>query len=182
VDVLPTLLDAAGVDVPANVQGRSFWPLLTGGAYRPRQEVFVELTWHGGQYDPMRGIRTERWKYIRNFIPGRPILIGGPPAQRYGIDFIEKHYSAWRPEDELYDLGRDPDEKNDLARSPEASKTLADLRARLMQFLDDTADPLLGGDVPQPVYSDYECYWTMRQGAKYRLVIGQDFREYPFPA
>lgn len=32
VDIAPTLLDAAGIDVPANMQGKSLWPMLTGKA------------------------------------------------------------------------------------------------------------------------------------------------------
>src|SRR5581483_3298113 len=36
IDILPTILEAAAVPVPAHVQGRSFLPLLAGGAYEPR--------------------------------------------------------------------------------------------------------------------------------------------------
>ncbi|HUU43052.1 MAG TPA: sulfatase, partial [Planctomycetota bacterium] len=166
VDVLPTVLDAVKVAVPENVQGRSFWPLLTGGAYVPREEVIADVTWHGGQYDPTRCIRTGRWKYIRNFIPGRPVLIQGPAGQRYGADVIDRYFSAWRPEQELYDLKSDPDERTNLAKVPEYGPILADLGRRLERILRETSDPLLEGDIPAPPEEgDYDSYWHTRRGA-----------------
>ena len=32
----------------------------------------AQMTWHGGEYDPMRCVRTWRYKYIRNYQPGWP--------------------------------------------------------------------------------------------------------------
>src|SRR5258707_6931669 len=57
VDVTPSLLDALGLPVPAAVQGRSFWPLLTGDDYVARDQIFAEKTFHT-YYEPMRAIRT----------------------------------------------------------------------------------------------------------------------------
>ncbi len=57
VDVAPALLEGLGLPVPANVQGVSFWPLLQGSGYMPREHVFAEKTFHT-YYEPMRAIRT----------------------------------------------------------------------------------------------------------------------------
>ena len=65
VDVTPTLLAGLGLPVPANVQGVSFWPLLQGSAYTPREEVFAEKTFHT-YYEPMRAVRTADKKLIVN--------------------------------------------------------------------------------------------------------------------
>src|SRR5215467_1196632 len=54
IDILPTLLHSAGLEVPARVQGRS---LLDRGA--PREAIFAEKTFHS-YYDPMRCVRTSR--------------------------------------------------------------------------------------------------------------------------
>lgn len=44
VDVLPTLLAAAGIQIPPHLAGRSFWGLLNGTDYRPRQSAVTEFT------------------------------------------------------------------------------------------------------------------------------------------
>jgi len=177
VDIFPTILEAIGIPIPENVQGRSFWPLLVGGEYEPREEVYAELTWHT-LYDPMRAVRTRRYKYIKNFRPGWPILMGGPPAQRYGAEMIEKYYGQPRPEEELYDLEKDPWERENLVERPEYEKIRDELRARLMRFLEETKDPLLQGPVPHPGRKGYECFWV-KEGEKFRLKITWDFKEYP---
>jgi len=178
VDLLPTLLDACGVTIPDNVQGSSFWPLLTEGEYSAREEVFAELTWHT-LYDPMRCVRTDRYKYIWNLEPGRPILMGGPPAQRYGAEFIEAYFADPRPEQELYDLDEDPWERHNLGREGgDYNSTRAELKGRLMGFLEDTRDPILEGPVAHPGTSGYECYWVEEAG-RFRLRIDTDFHERP---
>jgi len=177
VDMFPTILEAIGVQIPQNVQGRSFWPLLVEKEYIVRQEIYAELTWHT-LYDPMRAIRTRRYKYIRNFQPGQPILMGGPPAQRYGVEMIEKHYGRPRPQEELYDLKTDPWEMDNLAGKKKCRKTQAELRHRLMSFLEETKDPLLKGPVPHPGKKGCQCFWV-KEGKQFRLKITRDFKEYP---
>lgn len=177
VDVFSTILEAIGVEIPENVQGKSFWPLLLGKEYAPREEIYTELTWHT-LYDPMRSIRTKRYKYIRNFQSGWPILMGGPPAQRYGAEIIEKFYGQPRPEEELYDLENDPWEMNNLAGESQCQDILKNLRERLMIFLEKTNDPLLMGPVPHPGKKGYECFWV-KEGERFRIRITKDFKEYP---
>ncbi|MCL5270184.1 MAG: sulfatase, partial [bacterium] len=69
VDWLPSVLDLAGAKAEAQaappIQGRSFAPFLRGGQYEPRKEIFAEFNFHE-IYDPVRTVRTDRWKYIRN--------------------------------------------------------------------------------------------------------------------
>ena len=53
VDVMPTLCEAVGIELPAGVQGRSLWPMLTGGAY-PEAEfesVYAEQGFGGLHYE-----------------------------------------------------------------------------------------------------------------------------------
>ena len=104
--------------------------------------------------------------------------MGGPPAQRYGAEMIEKYYGQPRPEEELYDLEKDPWEKENLVERPEYEKIRDELRARLTRFLEETSDPLLQGPVRHPGRKGYECFWV-KEGEKFRLKVTTDFREYP---
>ena len=80
-DVGPTLLDLAGIDVPRSMDGQSFKKQLTdhrsGWIDQHRDEVIVgrELHFHtardGNLPYPMRAIRTPDFLYIRNFKPER---------------------------------------------------------------------------------------------------------------
>ncbi len=67
VDILPTLLDIAGVSHPDGLQGRSFEPLLHGETQSGRDMVFKEHTENAGRSrDPMRAIQTREYLYIFN--------------------------------------------------------------------------------------------------------------------
>ncbi|MGH9325601.1 MAG: sulfatase-like hydrolase/transferase [Terriglobia bacterium] len=61
VDIAPTLLDAVGIEPPASMQGRSFFPLLSSSeAQRTwRQEAFIQFS--GSAIG--RALRTPEWTY-----------------------------------------------------------------------------------------------------------------------
>ena len=67
VDVLPTLLKAAGEPLPQGLQGRSFLPLLKGGSQTGRDQVFKEYNENSrGDRAPMRAVQDSRFLYIFN--------------------------------------------------------------------------------------------------------------------
>lgn len=150
VDLLPTLLELTGLPAPANLDGRSFLPLLEGRPYHPHERIFVEMTWHD-KYNPMRGLRTTRHKYVRNF-GDRPLVF--LPLDIYqgkaGEEVRDVFHGSSRPAEELYDLAADPLEQRNLAADPAQAGRLADYRRQVEQWMVDTADPLLEGDVPPP--------------------------------
>jgi N-sulfoglucosamine sulfohydrolase len=149
VDLLPTLLEAAGLPPPQDVAGRSFWSLLRGAAGAGREEVFAEKTWHDA-YDPMRAVRTERWKYIRNFAPGPELLLPADiaAAPSATVPEVVAALGRARAEEELYDLAADPCERVNLAADPEHAAVLRGLAARLQAWMEETGDPLLRGPIP----------------------------------
>ena len=112
VDLVPTLLDAAELPIPSELQGRSILPLTHGHASDWPEEVFVQISEsHVG-----RAIRTRSWKYAI----AAPEHDGGQvaAADRY----IETH---------LYDLTSDPYELTNLVGMESHQELAAVLRERL---------------------------------------------------
>jgi arylsulfatase A-like enzyme len=120
-DVAPTLLDAAGVDVPDRIQTESLWPILSGESDPDthREDVYCE------HYDSMTAedhsiphgtsVRTDRYRLVR-----------------------------WHVLDdgELYDLREDPDERRDRWNDPEYAGVKTRLLERLSDRMFETVDPL----------------------------------------
>ncbi|WP_020617875.1 sulfatase family protein [Paenibacillus daejeonensis] len=148
VDLMPTLLEAAGAQGPEELDGVSFLPLLKAPqAAPPRDHFFAELSWHD-QYHPMRAIRTNEFKYIRNFENGPavylPLDIHRSPS---GIEVRDQYYEPNVPE-ELYDLQKDPLEQHNLAGNPQYQKMLETLREQVERWMERTDDRLLQGKIP----------------------------------
>jgi len=150
-DVLPTLIDLTGAPPPANLHGTSLLP-LAATATPGHAEIFVEKTYHS-YYDPMRGLRTNRWKLIRNFETGVgveiPSDIAGSGAYR---DLADRLQPSHHVDVELYDLENDPNEQTNLAGKPAVTETQTRLTEHLSTWMTTTNDPLLEGPVPSPFY------------------------------
>jgi N-sulfoglucosamine sulfohydrolase len=152
-DVMPTVLEAAGVGAPDSVQGTSFLGALTGDVDGgvSREFVFAEKTYHE-HYDPIRSVRTQQFKYIRNFAD-RPKLV--LPSDIYNSPTrasMDDDENIWghRPEEELYDLKKDPLEHNNLAGVPLFGNERSRLSTVLREWMLETEDPLLDGPILRP--------------------------------
>jgi len=144
IDVLPTLLEASGVPLPAGIQGQSL--------FEGRQAVFAEKTFHS-YYDPMRCIRTAAHKYIRNFETAFAVEVPGDVQLGPIFRSNPSRYSRDRPSVvELYDLNEDPLEQRNLAGQPDVAQVEQRLNDELWTWMRDTDDPLLNGPVPSPRY------------------------------
>ena len=107
-DVYPTICDLARIEHPPWLQGVSLLPLVRGETDRLHDEIFAEMTFHAA-YEPVRAVRTERWKYIRRFDDyGHPVLPNCDDSA--SKDLLVEH--GWGeqlvPEEQLYDLVFDP--------------------------------------------------------------------------
>ncbi|MFC1453189.1 sulfatase, partial [Verrucomicrobiota bacterium] len=110
----------------------------------------AEVSYHAA-YEPMRAVRTARWKYIRRYLEREvPVLadIDDSPSK----SLLMNHGLAERRLDreELYDLVYDPVERCNRANDPAYADTLGDMRRRLDKWMRDTDDPLLCGPIPMP--------------------------------
>jgi arylsulfatase A-like enzyme len=123
VDIAPTLLDAAGLEPYAGMQGRSLWPILSGQAdpSHHRDDVYAEY-------------------YCA--IPGGHKNAGG--AFITGVRNREYALSCVHGEDagELYDLKNDPTETRNLWFEPSASAAKIRMLKRLCDRMAQTIDPL----------------------------------------
>lgn len=157
VDLLPTLVELAGGQPPRDLDGFSFADVLYGTAKTHRAEIFATHTGDGDKnIYPSRGVRTGRWKYIRNLHPGyaftthidfliRPdagiywtswVELGGTDPNAKAI--VDRYHR--RPAEELYYLPSDPNELNNVADDPANAPVLADLRLRLDAWMKRQGD------------------------------------------
>ena len=117
IDLSATMLDAMGANPLPDADGRSFWPLLNGGAQDWQNITFSEYctdavpAWTGGRAVQQRMLREGDWKL---------------------------HYYHGEPA-RLYDLSSDPQERVDLAEVPEHAARYASMLARVLEDWDPDA-------------------------------------------
>lgn len=151
-DLMPTICEAVGIEPPKGLDGKSLMPLIRGKTDKIHEHLFVELTYHAA-YDPMRGVRTEEFKYIRSF-SARPFWL--PPNVDNGLtkDWYRKNrgevFQMLRPREMLFDLRNDPLERKNVASDEAYADVLRKLRALVEQKMRDDDDPLLYGHVMPP--------------------------------
>ncbi|MDR6552911.1 sulfatase-like hydrolase/transferase [Paenibacillus qinlingensis] len=121
VDLPPTLLDAAGIPVPASMQGRSILPLLRGEREDWPEEILVQIS----ESQVGRAIRTHRWKYSISALNLNPYHDAG--ADTYVEEF-------------LYDLQSDPHELNNLIGVVSFDNVASDLRTRLIRRMQEAGE------------------------------------------
>ncbi len=115
VDFAPTLLAAAGVTTPADMQGRSFLPVLEGRTPKDWRTSMYYRYYHPGHHNVAAhyGIRTDRYKLI----------------------YFNK-LNQW----ELYDLKTDPREMRNLYADPAHAATVKRLEAELQRLKKELKD------------------------------------------
>jgi uncharacterized sulfatase len=146
-DLTVTMLEAAGVAVPAEMTGGSILDILmsekSGQVDPSRDWVVTGLEWHG-EFDPVsrstRAIRDRRYAYIVNY--GNDPSAEPHPSQRLG-DAPPLH----RPDEELYDFEKDPWQTKNLIDDPEYAKVKQRLKAKLEAYQRETNDPRVTGDM-----------------------------------
>ena len=152
VDLLPTLVDLAGGPAPANLDGRSFVPVLRGQGTDHRDRIFTTHSADGKMnHYPMRSLRTRDWKLILNLTPDAKYTthIDLAPRENKPGNW-GTYWESWvraaasdpaaaakvnryhhRPAVELYDLTQDPHELQNLAEDPAQADRVRALRAEL---------------------------------------------------
>jgi arylsulfatase A-like enzyme len=148
--------------------------------YQPREVIFAARDRCDETVEHLRCVRTQRFKYIRNFLPNRPhlqpnaykdkksILISLREAHAAGTlnEIQEQIFAPMRPEEELYDLEADPHEIHNLADNPDHQQTLLKLRNQLEQWMIDTDDQGRRPESAAMYDSDMDVYRAGRGNGK----------------
>lgn len=199
VDFAPSFLEAAGLEIPEAISGKSLWPLLSDQADRSgREQVFLERERHanvrkGDLSYPMRAVRNHRFLYIQNLIPDR--WPAGDPTvhqsvgqwgdvdnsiSKFLIMGMEDQHSntepdyfqltfGKRPAEELYAVMEDPYQLHNLADDPAYTDTLAQLRSTLQEWMVATND--IRATEPQTIYWDTVLYTPNYQFKNFDLAV-----------
>jgi uncharacterized sulfatase len=157
-DVTPTFIEAAGGTPPAGLDGRSFMAVLTGASATHREFVHGIHTNFGiiaGDPYPIRSVRSDRYKLIRNLMPDAKVLnalnntkgsgallreweAAARAGDRLAADRIRAYET--RPALELYDLSSDPYEMHNLADEPRLRAVRETLTVELDRWMAQQGD------------------------------------------
>ena len=152
IDFKPTIMSLAGIEPPGYVDGQAFL-----GEYKAAEErAYV----HGAgdrfdeEYDMIRAVRDQRYKYLRNFQPEKPYYL--PVAYREQMPIMQEllrmrdagelneYQAQWfrssKEEEELFDTVNDPHELHNLAGEEVHAAKLVEMRTELDRWMDEIDD------------------------------------------
>ncbi|MGQ9455391.1 MAG: arylsulfatase [Armatimonadota bacterium] len=112
-DVLPTFLDAAGVQITGHLDGKSMLRLVRGDTSGWREWIDIEHATCYARENVWTGLTDGRWKYI---------------------------FHAYEGREQLFDLHNDPGELHDLTNEPSCSRALRAWRDRMIEHLSERGD------------------------------------------
>lgn len=150
IDIAALSLAAADIDIPTYMQARD----ILADDYAPRDAAYSARDRCDETVDYIRAVRTERFKYIRNYLPERPhmmpnrykdakaIIIALRKAHAAGQLSPEQAtlFASTRAPEELYDLVKDPHELHNLAADPKQASLLQVMRWKLNDWEERTGD------------------------------------------
>jgi arylsulfatase A-like enzyme len=151
IDMAAMSLAAAGIPIPKSMQGRD----ILAKDYQPRDAIFAARDRCDETVEYLRSVRTDRFLYIRNFLPQRPHL--QPNAYKDGKAIVQTlrslHaegklpsvsedllFSPTRQTEELYDYHADPFQVTNLAANPDFKAELEARRTQLDRWIIQSGD------------------------------------------
>lgn len=181
-DVSATTLALGGAEMPDYLDGQD----LFSQSYKAPNYVLGARDRCDYTIDRIRTVRSDKYRYIRNYFPERPMLQAGyrdnkpivsdlKRAKAEGILTLyqEAHWFGVRPEEELYDMEADPHQMNNLAINPEFESVLEEHRNVLENWIKETDDK---GQYPESaiqlkatyeMWKDREVFATAKVNPEY---------------
>ena len=136
VDLVPTLLEFLGLDLPAQIDGLSHAGNLLKYHGQVRSAVYTTKTYHDS-FDPIRAVRTKEYSYIENYAQ-RPLLdLPRDIEESAPGRAISAYIDGPRPKRELYDLVADPAERNNLFIGGEEDESVEAVAQEFALLLND---------------------------------------------
>ncbi|MEQ8880355.1 MAG: sulfatase-like hydrolase/transferase [Cyclobacteriaceae bacterium] len=164
VDLAPTLLSIVGIPIPDFMQGDAF---LGDQKSADPEYAFMFRGRMDERYDMSRAVRSQKYRYIRNYMPHRiygqhlNYLWRAPSIRSWEEAYLngecnETQSIFWepKPSEELYDTENDPWEVNNLADDPKYAEVMKKMRKANQQWMLRIRDT---GFVPEPS-------WAVRRG------------------
>ena len=150
IDITTTSLGVAGIEIPETMEGIDFF----ADDHKPQPFVVGARDRCGIAVDRIRTIRSERYRYIRNYMIDRALYQAQYRDKHASLIRLRKLYTegklntiqaayhdpSKRVAEELYDLQSDPHQIKNLADDPEFSKVLAQHRDWLAAWVKETDD------------------------------------------
>lgn len=160
-DILPTLIDAAGGEVPDDMDGKSLMPVITKNKKKHREHAFFVYSQDGNE---SRGVFDGRYKLIWNLTHEKEFHVGGiNGTEKWKEHMLDRHVNfmfkswveraktnedaqekvnhfLWRPEFELFDLDDDPKELNNLVENDAYQGKVKKLQDELIAWMQSQGD------------------------------------------
>jgi len=150
IDLAPSMLSLAGIDLPDYMQGKAF---LGPQEAPPRDYVHLFRGRMDERMDKVRAVRNKKFRYIKNYMPHRiygqyiEYLWRAPSCRSWEEAYLagdcnEAQNAFWeeKPAEELYDVSEDPWEVNNLANDPAYEDILRQMRGETDRWMSEIID------------------------------------------
>jgi len=178
VDLAPTILSLAGVEIPDNFLGNAFLGRKKTEDpeyvhfFRARDDENIEM---------IRAVRTKKYRYIRNYMPHRLVGQHGwyiwrcsavrawEDAYHKGLcnEVQSRYFQIKESPEELYDITTDPHNIKNLAMDPKYAGVLKELREENQRWILENRD---AGFLPEGMMIELSS-----GNPPYRLMHSEDF-------
>ncbi len=146
-DIYPTICEIVGQQAEHKLEGTSLLPLAAQTVSSLHDCIFSEQTYHG-QLEPMRAVRTDRYKYIRYKDDVGPKMRHDGPTTTTMEPF--GWYDRGQGEEALFDLYLDPMEVCNRAEDGAYVEIKESMSLRLDEWMQRTEDPFHNDKIPDP--------------------------------
>ena len=161
IDFKPTVMSLAGIEPGDFLDGKAFLGKYT--RQEPAKYIHAAGDRFDDKYDMVRAVRDDRYKYIRNYQPEKPMYL--PVTYRENMPIMKELLrmrdagelnevqSLWfretKPKFEFYDTQNDPHEINNLADDPAYADKIKELSEECDRWMAEIEDK---GLIPEIEY------------------------------